>query len=111
MKEEKQQVNEVVKFVEKDFFVSGENSLIPSADIESLEEFRKYLTSKLKHLLEEKFDLLVNVLYKIDISEEKLSELFSAENKDYIPASLADLIIERQLEKVRLRKLYKEGKI
>ncbi|MEJ2103091.1 MAG: hypothetical protein P8X47_00785 [Ignavibacteriaceae bacterium] len=53
----------------------------------------------------------MNVLYKIDISEEKLSELFSAENKDYIPASLADLIIERQLEKVRLRKLYKEGKI
>ena len=111
MKEEKQQVNEVVKFVEKDFFVSGENSLIPSADIESLEEFRKYLTSKLKHLLEEKFELLVNVLYKIDVSEEKLNELFSAENKDYIPASLADLIIERQLEKVRLRKLYKEGKI
>ena len=111
MMEEKQQVNEVVKFVENDFFVSGENSLIPSTDIESLEEFRKYLTSKLKRLLEEKFDLLVNVLYKIDISEEKLSELFSAENKDYIPASLADLIIERQLEKVRLRKLYKEGKI
>jgi len=111
MKEEKKQVNEVVKFVEKDFFVSGENSLIPSADIDTLEDFRKYLTSKLKHLLEEKFELLVNVLYKIDVSEEKLSELFSSENKDYIPASLADLIIERQLEKVRLRKLYKEGKI
>ena len=46
MKEEKEQVNEVVKFVEKDFFVSGENSLIPSADIDTLEEFRKYLTSK-----------------------------------------------------------------
>ena len=111
MKEEKEQVNEVVKFVEKDFFVSGENSLIPSKDIDTLEEFRKYLTSKLKHLLEEKFELLVNVLYKIDVSEEKLSELFSAENKDYIPASLADLIIERQLQKVKLRKLYKEGKL
>ena len=111
MKEEKKQVNEVVKFVEKDFFVSGENSLIPSADIDTLEDFRKYLTSKLKHLLEEKFELLVNVLYKIDVSEEKLSELFSSENKDYIPASLADLIIERQLEKIKLRKLYKEGKI
>ena len=111
MEEEKNQVNEIEKFVEKDFFVSGGNSLIPHADLASMEEFKKYLTGKLKLLLDEKFDQLVNILYRIDISEKKLSELFSAKNKDYIPASLANLIIERQLQKVKLRKLYKEGKL
>ena len=111
MNEESKQVEEVVKFVEKDFLVNENTSLIPSADTESLEEFRKYLTGKLKLLLDEKFDQLVNILYRIDINEKKLSELFSGQNRDFIPASLADLIIERQLQKIRLRKSYREGKL
>jgi len=111
MEEEKKQVVEIVKFVEKDFLISDNNSLIPSTDLASLEEFRKYLTEKLKILLDEKFDTLVNILYRIDISEKKLSQLFSGINRTSIPASLADMIIERQLEKLRLRKLYKEGKL
>jgi len=111
MEEEKNKVNEIVKIVEKDFLVSGDVSLVPSSDLNTLEEFRSYLTAKLKFLLEEKFETLVNVLYRIDISEEKLSELFSVQNKDNIPASLANLIIERQLQKVKLRNLYKQGKL
>jgi len=111
MDEEKQQATEVTKFVEKDFLISENNSLIPSTDIASLEEFKKYLAEKLKFLLDNKFDLLVNILYKIDISEKKLSQLFSGKNRDSIPATLADLIIERQLQKIKLRKMYKEGKL
>lgn len=111
MEEEKQQITEVIKFVEKDFMLADNTSLIPSTDLESLKEFRQYLIEKLKFLLDEKFDTLVNILYRIDISEKKLSYLFSGTNRDSIPASLADMIIERQLEKIRLRKLYKERKI
>jgi len=111
MEEEKKQVVEIVKFVEKDFLISDNNSLIPSTDLLSLEEYKKYLTEKLKVLLDEKFDTLVNILYRIDISEKKLSRLFSGNNRDSIPASLANMIIDRQLEKLRLRKLYKEGKL
>lgn len=111
MNEENNQVEEVVKFVEKDFLVNENTSLIPSTEIESLEEFRKYLTGKLKLLLDEKFDLLVNILYRIDINEKKLSELFSGQNREFIPSALADLIIQRQLQKIRLRKLYREGKL
>ena len=71
MENEEKHVNEIVKFVEKDFLIDDRNSLIPSADLVSLEEFRKYLAEKLKYLLDEKFDTLVNILYKIDISEKK----------------------------------------
>ena len=52
MSEESKQVEEVVKFVEKDFLVNENTSLISSADIESLDEFRKYLTEKLRLLLD-----------------------------------------------------------
>jgi len=111
MEEEKKQVVEIVKFVEKDFLISDNSSLIPSTDLASLEEYKKYLTKKLKFLLDEKFDTLVNILYRIDISEKKLDQLFSGKNRDSIPAALADMIIDRQLEKIRLRKLHKEGKL
>ena len=111
MDNEKQPVKEIVKFVEKDFLISEKDSLVPATDIASLEEFKKYLTGKLKVLLDNKFDTLVNILYKIDINEKKLSELFSGTNRDNIANVLADLIIERQMQKIRLRKLYKEGKL
>ncbi len=111
MENEFQPVEEIVRFVEKDFLISDNSSLIPAVDLVSLEEFRKYLIVKLKFLLDEKFDALVNILYRIDINEEKLSQLFSGKNRDSIPSDLADLVIERQLQKIRLRKLYKEGKI
>ena len=109
--EEKQPVNEIVKFVEKDFLTADSTSLIPAADLDSMEEFKKYLTEKLKFLLDEKFDTLVNILYRIDISEEKLSQLFSGKNRESIPDELAELIIERQRQKILLRKLYNEGKL
>ena len=111
MEEEKQPVREIIKFVEKDFLISENYSLVPSTDIDSLNEFREYLAKELRILLDDKFDALVNILYRIDINEKKLNQLFSGKNRDAIPAVLADLIIERQLQKIKLRKLYREGKL
>lgn len=105
----KKQITAVTKVIAKDFQVGDDSSLIPAADVENLEELKKYLTGKLTYLLENKYDTLVNILYKIDVSEKKLSELFSGTNRESIPATLAELIIERQLQKVKFRRLYKDG--
>ena len=78
---------------------------------EKLEEFRKYLTEKMKDMLDKNYNLLINTLYRIDISEKKLAELFSSKNKESIPQKLADLIIERQIEKINFRKRYREGNL
>ena len=88
MTEDKQQVVEIVRFVEKDFLINNNNSLIPATDLASLEEFRKYLTEKIKILLDEKFDTLVNVLYRIDISEKKLKSALLGKKQDSIPSNL-----------------------
>jgi len=37
--------------------------------------------------------------------------LFSSKNKESIPEKLADLIIERQIEKINFRKRYREGNL
>ncbi|MFZ2325206.1 MAG: hypothetical protein WAV89_16100 [Ignavibacteriaceae bacterium] len=106
---EQEEIFSIQKFVSKDFIKSDYSSLIPNNDFERLEEFRKYLTEKMKNMLDNNYDLLINTLYRIDISEKKLSELFSSKNREAIPEKLADLIIERQIEKINFRKRYREG--
>jgi len=93
----KEEIFSVQKSVSNDFVKSNFTSLIPNNDFERLEEFRKYLTEKLAEMLDTDFNLLVNTLYRIDISENKLSELFSGKDRNNIPGKLADLIIERQI--------------
>ena len=107
----KEEIFSIQKFVSKDFVKSDYSSLIPTNDFEKLEEFRKYLTEKMKDMLDKNYNLLINTLYRIDISEKKLAELFSNKNKESIPQKLADLIIERQIEKINFRKRYREGNL
>ena len=107
----KEEVFSIQKFVSKDFVKNDYSSLVPNNDFERLEEFRKYLTEKMKDMLDKNYNLLINTLYRIDISEKKLAELFSSKNKGSIPEKLADLIIERQIEKINFRKRYREGNL
>ncbi|HEY7750928.1 MAG TPA: hypothetical protein VH917_01460 [Ignavibacteriaceae bacterium] len=101
------EIKDVVKVIEKDFRISDDNSLIPAIDSEKMDEFRKYLTEKLSYLLDNKYDTLINVLYRIDVNEEKLAKLFAEAKRESIPEVLADLIIERQIQKIRFRQKYK----
>lgn len=105
------EIQSLQRIVEKDFVDSRFRTLIPNNDFEKLEEFRNYLILKLKDLYEHNYELLLNTLYRIDVSENKLSELFSGQDRDDIPGRLADLIIERQLQKIRFRQQYREGKL
>ena len=111
MKDQSSEVKSITKIIEKDFTLQDSNSLIPSVDVDTLEEFREYLTGKVAHLLDSNYDELINTLYRIDVNESKLSELFSGKNRENIPEVLATLIIERQLQKIRFRQKYKEGKL
>jgi hypothetical protein len=107
----KDEILSIQKFISNDFVKSDFTSIIPNNDFERLEEFRKYLTEKMQTMLDTDFNLLVNTLYRIDISEKKLSELFSAKDRSNIPEKLADLIIERQIEKIKFRQRYRDGKL
>uniref|UniRef100_A0A7V2ZLI2 Uncharacterized protein n=1 Tax=Ignavibacterium album TaxID=591197 RepID=A0A7V2ZLI2_9BACT len=104
-------IKSLQKFVSKDFLIDEDTSLIPNSDFEKLEEFKKYLIQRLTDMLDNNFNLLVNTLYRIDISEQKLAELFGNKNSESIPEKLADMIIERQMQKIQFRKKYREGKL
>jgi hypothetical protein len=108
---QKTEVQEVSAYISDSFNRYGLDLPISPSDMQDLNQLKIYLTEKLKDMLDNNYDQLVNMLYRIDVSEEKLNELFGSKNRTYIPSALADLIIERQLQKIHFRKKYKEGKL
>ena len=108
---EKAEVHEVSENISNVFNKFGLHLPLSPSDVENLNELRIYLTGKLEDMLDNNYNLLVNTLYRIDVNEEKLNELFGSKNRAYIPSALADLIIERQLQKIHFRKKYKEGNV
>ena len=102
---------EIVKFVSKDINKIGLEDLPATNEIHSLNELKKYLAVKISELLDRNYAKLLNTLYLIDLDERRLHELFSGKNREIIPEVLADMIIQRQVQKFGNRKKYREGKI
>jgi hypothetical protein len=73
----------------------------------SLHEIKEKLTKHISYLITNNFQELINLLYRIDVNENKLRDLLK-ENSDADAANvIADLIIERQLQKIETRNKFK----
>ena len=70
----------------------------------TLEKLKAWLAAEIRILIDHDFQKLLNMLYRIDVNEQKTKIAFTSDD----PAnSLAVLIIERELKKVETRKKYK----
>ena len=70
----------------------------------TLEEIRSSLAAHIIGLINTDFNQLVFLLYRIDVSENKLKYLLSQQEGQDSGQLIADLIIERQMQKIRSRK-------
>jgi hypothetical protein len=73
---------------------------------DDMNNVRQFLIEKIQYLLSYDTEKLWWVLYRIDISENKAIEALQAEPKENGVERLADLIIERQIQKVKTRREY-----
>ena len=72
----------------------------------SNEQIRARLIDLINELIQKDFNALLQLLYCIDVDEMKIRSCLK-ENKNNDTASLlADLIIERQLQKIKTRQEY-----
>ena len=70
----------------------------------SFEGNRLLLAEKVNELIHGDFSKLVSILYRMDVNEDRLKVLLR-ENKDLnAGAIIADLIIERQAQKIKSRR-------
>ena len=79
----------------------------------SKEELKNRLTVFISDLLDHDFAKLCNLVYRHDISEQKFHEALTDGEVGLQASRLAELVIEREMQKVETRKAYrkqKEGK-
>lgn len=78
----------------------------------SAEDLENNLAVFINELIDKDFNKLVNLLYRIDISEQKLKIVLQNEDKTISSGkTIAELIIERQLQKLEFRKKFSNKKI
>jgi hypothetical protein len=73
----------------------------------SFEELRLHLQQIINELILADFQQLVNLLYRIDVNERKLKYLLQENVGADAAVIIADLVIERQREKIMARQQYR----
>lgn len=73
---------------------------------EAKKELLKSLIIRVLELMRDDFDELVNILYKVDVSEEKAKEAFLQKSDILIAEKLAYALYERTLQKVLYRQQF-----
>lgn len=68
------------------------------------EELHAALAAHIDHLINHDFEKLVYYLYRIDVNENKMRSLLEKTQGENAAGLIADLVIERQLQKIESRK-------
>jgi hypothetical protein len=76
------------------------------ATINEMEEAENYLAEKINGLIKNNFDHLVYILYRVDVDEAKLKNVLKENPQQDAGKIIARLLIERQLQKITLRKQF-----
>ncbi|MBS1669378.1 MAG: hypothetical protein JST58_18550 [Bacteroidetes bacterium] len=75
----------------------------------SFGELKERLADYINHLINQDFQQLVMLLYRIDVSENKLRGLLNDKPNEDAGKMIAELIIERQLQKIKTRQAFKSN--
>ena len=73
----------------------------------TMADVKAYLTQNITKLLARNPDKLMSILYRIDVLEHHVMDAFKNTPTDKLADHLADLVIDRQLQKLYYRKKYK----
>jgi hypothetical protein len=86
--------------------VSGINQSLEISlpETASLDELKQKLSIHINDLINHDFQKLVSLLYRIDVNENKMRNLLEQKEGENAAGLIADLIIERQLQKIESRK-------
>ena len=86
--------------------IFDEASVLQCKDEEQLKNrlLLDQFTGYIRRLILNDFEKLVNLLYRIDVDENKLRQLLNDSDSEDSAKIIAALIINRQIEKIQLKK-------
>jgi hypothetical protein len=67
---------------------------------------KKVLAGRINELIQNDFQKLISILYRLDVSEEKLKHLLKENTQHDAGLIITDLIIERQIQKIKSRQRF-----
>ena len=70
-------------------------------------ERKEQLIVYINHLLLHDFNKLAQILYRVDVDEKKLKELLQENIETDAAVIIADLLIQRQKEKIKTKEAFK----
>ena len=95
--------------MDTDLITDINNSLEISLPVTiSGEELREKLVAHINHLINHDFEKLIFYLYRIDVNENKMRALLEQREGENAPSLIADLIIDRQSEKIKSRQEFRQ---
>ncbi len=103
---EQQLLKEAYQLIHDDLELSPAN--IPLEGEDAIERLRKWLASTLEVMITQNLEGLLQVLYRLDIAEEKAQVALCNMTADPPALALADLIIEREIQKAKSRAWYRD---
>lgn len=74
---------------------------------DAYETLKARLTEEIQYLIDYNLDKLWSLLYRIDVAEKKVKEVIETQPYGRHAACIADLIIERQQQKIVSRRNHK----
>jgi hypothetical protein len=90
----------------QDFNLESEQSL---NQIDHLNELKEKLEKIVAYLLDNDFERLLSAMYRLDINEEKFKMALSGIGKNAVSAEITDLIISREIQKLKTRIKYNKN--
>jgi hypothetical protein len=87
--------------------LSNEMGITVTGPVANFDDLKSLLTEKFNELIKTDFNSLVQLLYRIDISEAKLKQALKENEGKNTGEILAEMTIERQMQKIKSRQQYK----
>ena len=72
----------------------------------SIDQLKEAISTVINNLIADDFSRLISLLYRLDISEKKLRKLLAISGNVSSSDIIAQMIIDRQQEKIKARKLF-----
>lgn len=101
---------QLVNLLNKDWGSNAENMMIPVSGPDRT-MIREKLAIIIGTMLQSDFEKLCQAMYRLDVSESKFHQVLTGTPSEEIPVALADLVIERELQKIRTRIMYKRKEL
>ncbi len=101
-------IQDISELVVHDFRLEEKRDALISKNIQ---EFREKLSNLINYMLDNDFEKLLNAMYRLDINEDSFKMVLSNQNTLNVAQDIADLVIEREMQKVKSRRKYREGKL